>query len=135
MKILTLDPGNSTGWCFKGDKLIGGTLPEDHNMVALLILELEPDVVVYESFKLYPGKAKSLAWNSFYPCEVIGVIKYVSSLIGAKLISQDPYVKKYAGGFDDDWHNEMVIEGKITEHVKDAYLHLKYFERNNKKRV
>ena len=43
----------------------GGTIGRDHEKVAQMIFELEPDIVVVERFNLYPGKAKSLSWNSF----------------------------------------------------------------------
>lgn len=135
--VLTLDPGESTGWCFRevDGMLQGGTLPKNHTEVANLIINLHPDVVVLESFHLYPGKAKSLSWNSFYPCEVIGVIKYVCDTHNIKWLEQAPSVKKYAGGFKHDW---VVLQPKLdrlTEHVKDAYMHLKYFERINEQKI
>ena len=104
----------------------------DHT-VADLITDLSPDLIIFETFHLYPGKARSLAWNSFYPCEVIGVIKLVGTARGCELVYQAPSVKKYAGGLQADWvqfqHNDL--KEKVTEHVKDAYLHLKYWERNS----
>lgn len=140
--ILTLDPGNSTGWCFrkKDGTLLGGTLPQDFAAVAGLILDLNPDIVVYESFKLYPGKAQSMVWNSFYPCEVIGVIKFVCQEHGLRYMEQAPSVKKYAGTFQDDfqelYRTEKAKNKKwLTEHVKDAYQHLRYFERYNLKKL
>ena len=134
--VLTLDPGESTGWCFRDvyGILQGGTLPKDHQKVAQLILDLKPDVVVLESFNMYPGKSKSLAWNSFYPCEVIGVIKYVCNANDTPWITQTPSVKKYFGGFKSDWVILQPQLDKLTEHVKDAYMHLKYFERNTEKK-
>lgn len=127
-KVLVFDPGESTGWCFyaPGQKLQGGTLPKNHNAVYSLMEELNPDTIVIEKFILYPGRAKSLAWNTFYPCEVIGVIRLFGIQNSTDFFEQDPYVKKYAGGFGDDF-KEMDREGKLTEHVKDAYQHLKYF--------
>lgn len=131
--ILTLDPGESTGWTFRtaSGSLMGGTLPPDHLKVAELILALRPDIVVYENFKLYPGKAKHMVWNSFYPCEVIGVIKYICAKEQIKICDQAPSVKKYAGGFDHRW-SEFAKANPFTEHTKDAYLHLRYFERMKK---
>lgn len=135
--VLALDPGESTGWCYRGENgvLQGGTLPKDHEKVAQLILDLNPHILVYESFHLYPGKAKSLSWNSFYPCEVIGVIKYIGITHGMMLIAQAPSVKKYFGGFQSDWVTLQPTLDRLTEHVKDAYMHLKYFERNGEKKL
>lgn len=72
-----------------------------HTKVADIIREHTPNVVVLERFNLYPGMAKHLSWNSFYPCEVIGVIKYVSATFGIKVIEQAPGVKKFSGGLQE----------------------------------
>jgi hypothetical protein len=131
MKILVLDPGNSTGWCmWEGDAellhgtVVGGTWPEDHKVVWDFLELLEPDLVIYETFKLYPGLASKLAWNTFYPCEVIGIIKLYCLGKQRTLIAQQPSDKKYSGGLDDKCP-------KGTEHTKDAYLHLKFYARRN----
>ena len=133
-RVLALDPGETTGWFFKDydqDIMKGGTIPKDHAEVAKLIYALAPNIIIFETFHMYPGKAKSLAWNSFYPCEVIGVIKYVAEVNGIPLVYQAPSVKKYAGGLQADWvqFQRNDLKEKVTEHVKDAYLHLKYWER------
>ena len=77
--ILVFDPGESTGWCFQSvnGTVYGGTARKDHLEVAELIRTARPDIVVLERFNLYPQMAKSLSWNSFYPCETIGAIKVV----------------------------------------------------------
>ena len=134
-KILCLDPGESTGWVLGTEEkaIRGGTCKRNHLEVAQLIKDERPDIIVLERFNLYPGMAKSLAWNSFYPCEVIGVIKYVCSdpLSPIPVVEQAPSVKKYFGGFQQDW-DELLSKhkGSCTEHTKDAYMHLRYFMRN-----
>lgn len=135
--VLVFDPGESTGWCYRcqDGTVMGGTCKKNHEEVAGLIISLDPDIVVLESFKLYPQKAQSLAWNSFYPCEVIGVIKYVSSVNCIPFIEQAPSVKKYFGGFKPDWDQLKATSAGVTEHTKDAYMHLKYFERNGEKKL
>ena len=135
--ILTFDPGESTGWCLRDSdgRVWGGTLPKDHKKVAHTIEATMPHIVVIERFNLYPQMAKSLVWNSFYPCEVIGVIKYVCTELNIPIVEQAPSVKKYFGGFKSDWEQVKQTPGfKLTEHVKDAYQHLKYFERNGLKK-
>lgn len=131
-KILVFDPGESTGWCYyeTDQELRGGTLPKNHKLVWELMYTLQPDVIVFERFNLYPGRAKSLAWNTFYPCEVIGVIRLYTMCNSVECFEQSPGIKKYAGGFGEDFKT-MNREGNLTEHVKDAYQHLKYFLRNN----
>lgn len=144
ISILTLDPGESTGWSYRDGNglVIGGTAGKLHTEVAALILTYMPDVVVIERFNLYPQMAKSLSWNSFYPCEVIGVVRYVCMVHNIPLVEQAPSVKKYFGGFKPDWDKlkELSKEQqgnalrRVTEHTKDAYMHLKYFELNGLKK-
>lgn len=131
--ILVFDPGEHTGWCYqnRAGKIIGGTASKNHVNVADLILNFKPDIVVMERFNLYPQMAKSLAWNSFYPCEVIGVIRYLCMFHNIPLVEQAPSIKKYFGGFKIDWDqlkdNAKSKELDVTEHTKDAYQHYRYF--------
>lgn len=136
-KVLALDPGETTGWFYKDretGEMRGGTVSRDHQKVCDLIVDLKPDILIYETFNLYPGKAKSLAWNSFYPCEVIGVIKLIGEGLHCQMVKQAPSVKKYAGGLQADWvqFQHKDLKENVTEHVKDAYLHYKYWERNHR---
>ncbi len=130
-KILALDPGESTGWVLGTEEkaLRGGTCGRNHLEVARLIVDEFPSVIVLERFNLYPGMAKSLAWNSFYPCEVIGVIKYMAMQLDIPIVEQAPSVKKYAGDIQkyDDWHFIKERCTGVTEHTKDAYQHYRYF--------
>lgn len=137
ISIIALDPGESTGWVFRDakGKAIGGTCKKDHIEVAQLIEQLKPDVVVLERFNLYPHMSKSLAWNSFYPCEVIGVIKLTAMRNNMVLVEQAPSVKKYYGGAQPDWDEIRASSSSCTEHTKDAYMHLRYFERNGLKKL
>lgn len=134
--ILVFDPGESTGWCYRdfSGRVTGGTCKKHHREVAERIHILQPDIVVLERFNLYPQMAKSLSWNSFYPCEVIGVIRYLCDQKDIPVVEQAPSVKKYFGGFQDDWDQLRELSRDVTEHTKDAYQHLKYFERNGLKK-
>lgn len=135
--ILALDPGNHTGWYIHqsiGPYDRGGTILENHVEVAELLRLWRPDIVVIERFNLYPHMAKSLAWNSFYPCEVIGVIRYLCQVYNTPLVEQAPSVKKYYGGTKDDWDLMKQHSTTVTEHTKDAYMHYRYFIRNGLKR-
>lgn len=136
MSVMALDPGNSTGWVLRTDagKLLGGTIGEDHEKVADKIIQLHPDVVVYETFQLYPGKAQKMMWSTFYPCEVIGVIRYVCAHIQIKqVLGVQPSVKKFALSPSEEslWKTVEAHAGeKITEHTRDAVRLLRYYERN-----
>lgn len=135
-RVLVFDPGDHTGWCFRdtSGRVVGGTCGKHHMEVAERIQILRPDIVVFERFNLYPQMAKSLAWNSFYPCEVIGVIRYLCDRYSIPIVEQAPSVKKYFGGFQQDWDQLKALSQNVTEHTKDAYQHLKYFERNGEKK-
>lgn len=134
--VLVLDPGESTGWVSatilpnKSYSLTGGTAGKNHCEIAALFSHLLPSVVVFERFNLYPGMAKTLSWNSFYPCEVIGVIRYLALKDQLPVFEQAPNIKKFAGGLQQDW-KELRKSTQVTEHTKDAYLHWKYFLRNS----
>lgn len=141
--ILVFDPGESTGWCYQTSNglVCGGTARKDHLEVANLIRAAQPDIVVLERFNLYPQMAKSLSWNSFYPCETIGVIKVICMELKIPIVEQAPSIKKYFGGFQADWETisylplqlEPFSKG-VTEHTKDAYMHFRYFLRNGLKK-
>ena len=134
--ILVFDPGESTGWCYQDHNgvVVGGTAKRRHEDVARLIEGFEPDIVVFERFNLYPQMAKSLAWNSFYPCEVIGVIRFLCDRYKIPYVEQAPSIKKYFGGFKEDWEKlKLDSKSNITEHSKDAYQHYRYFLLNGAK--
>ena len=130
--IMALDPGNSTGWVMRTDsELIGGTIGSNHQDVWQLMNNLQPDILIYETFQMYPSKAQKLIWNTFYPCEVIGVIKLWAQLHPqVKLVGLQPSVKKFALSNSelDLWRS---VKGTpITEHTRDAVRLLRYYERN-----
>lgn len=147
MNILCLDPGNHTGWCLYNDSngsIIGGTIMEQDTWRYLYVLftELQPDMVVIESFNLYPGMAQHMAWNSFYPVEVIGAVHYLCHRYGIPYVMQKPSVKKYAGKLKPELveaikeHSSLVVKvmpgaEPFMEHTKDAILHLQYYLRNS----
>ena len=141
--IMCLDPGEHTGWCcVRSDPMDehtwhirGGTADKDHLRITELLEIYYPDIVVFERFNLYPGMAKTLSWNSFYPCEVIGVIRWWCMAHDVPMYEQAPSIKKFSGGLQSDWKTLKSMSANlstqgVTEHTKDAYLHWKYFERN-----
>lgn len=147
MTIVCFDPGNHTGWVAQDTatgKMKAGTLLEETMMEGLIDIfnRLQPEVVVFETFNLYPGMAKSLSWNSFYPVEVIGQIKLLCKMNGiSNIVGQAPSIKKYAGQPTRDEvadlrerckHSNSALWGIFTEHTKDAWLHLLYFRRFKK---
>ena len=134
MSVIALDPGNSTGWVFReaDGGLSGGTCRENHQFVWELLNHYHPTIVVYETFQMYPGKAQKLIWNTFYPCEVIGIIKLWCMLNNAQLVGLQPSVKKFALANSelDLWKTVERYGAPATEHMRDAVRLLRYYERN-----
>lgn len=134
MRILAFDPGENTGWAYidtgKLEHFDAGTIVRDFTGIESLIAFYSPHTVVYEAFRLYPGKAASMAWNDFYPVQVIGIIKFLCEKSGIQYVEQAASIKAFSGGIDDRWVKYKAPDK--TEHSKDAYLHLKYYLRATK---
>lgn len=131
--ILVLDPGNSTGWFYRNaeGEMFSGTIKASHADIYDLIDTLKPNTIVYETFQLYPSRAQKMSWNSFYPCEVIGIIKVLAVKQNCRLVGLQPSVKKYATA--PTWENvQLVDNGKVTEHMRDAWRLFDYYIRNKK---
>ena len=82
---------------------------------------------------MYPNKAQKLIWNSFYPCEVIGVIKlWAIQHPRCTLVGLQPSVKKFALANSETelWKTVNTFGAKPTEHLRDAVRLLRYYERN-----
>lgn len=82
-KILGLDPGGTTGYAYVNytpgsTQLIdAGQFPSTFSSLDHLFGEYIPDIVVIESYKLYPWKAKEQAWSGLQTPRYIGAIEYV----------------------------------------------------------
>lgn len=125
MIVLAFDPGGSTGWCVIDSEytlIASGEIPDWHGVKDLFNTH-QPDVVVYETFQLYAWKAQSLSWNTFVPCEAIGVIKFIAEELQIPCVGQGPAERKW---FTDDRLKtfNMVPPSK---HAKDAIRHALYF--------
>lgn len=140
MRILVFDPGESTGWTFynviTGD-LEGGTvrMRNAYEEFGKVFDRYIPDVVVYEKFALYPGAAKAMSWNTFIPCEMIGVIKFLSWENKLEIITEQPAgLRKFisASELDKAWHSLVDARDSKTKHTRDALMHLLYYCRVNK---
>ncbi len=138
--ILAFDPGDSTGWAYRDSngKHTGGTITARKGdkaellaQVSLHIKLMKPDVIVWESFGLYAGKAKQLAGNSFLPCEVIGAIRLTAHNLDIETKEQAPSIKKYAGDCSQLWKEVKYSSFSFTEHTKDALQHIRYYEINS----
>ena len=152
MKVVAIDPGEHIGVVIAQTFSIGElkkdldreylargiTIEEDNRNIQLWrLLEAEkPDIIVYESFALRGDISKHLVGNKFVTCEVIGCIKLYFQLksesLHIKLVSLLPSSKEYCGFSDSpkdpQFKNITMIEGTISEHVRDAYRLYRYYK-------
>ena len=152
IKVMAIDPGDHIGvaiaqtWSIGepkkdfGEEYLarGITIEgEDRNAQLWKLLEAEkPDTIVYESFALRGNIAKHLVGNKFVTCEVIGCIKLYFQLKSEdpniKLVSLLPSSKEYCGFSDSPKDPQFkyvkMIEGNISEHVRDAYRLYRYYK-------
>lgn len=121
MKILAIDPGNTTGFCLftNPKRFTSFYVEEDLIKIHDEIKERKPDIVVFERFALYPAFAKHLVWSEMYPSQVIGVIKYTCEKLDI------PYVVQSAS--DKDYVKYPEGHQFRSEHEKDAYGHAWYY--------
>lgn len=93
--LLVFDPGKSTGWAnFMEGKLkdygIVRGLDEFNDFLREYVIEHgTPDVILYETFHLFPNKAQRQAGSDMPASQIIGKIELWASLIGAKIEKQN----------------------------------------------
>lgn len=149
---LYVDPGEEAGWCVgSGDKLLGGgqtklfqlahdfydALHEGKGPLAegasgLLRSGVEPfenegefDLVVIETFALYPWKAKELAWDEFRTVQLIGALQFVAQLYDIPVHKQAAKIKERAkaGGVEELFIRPLVE----NRHQNDAIMHFWFY--------
>jgi hypothetical protein len=147
MKIIALDPGETTGYAIadwdgeseQAELAICGQVTGlvefgrwldialMHGCYRLSSGETET-VVIYETFRLYPHKAQALIANEMIASQVIGVIKF---LCAEHPMIDDP-VKQSAsqakGLLAHDWEQYLVSSYLArTDHQRDACVHVVYY--------
>ena len=106
MRVLGIDPGGTTGYAIldwtSGTVVFGDVQKWD----GLETLIGKGDIVVVETFRLYPGMGKRLVWNDMIAAQVYGVVLYLAEHAGATLIPENAatgkkiQLSKSAGGND-----------------------------------
>lgn len=81
-KLLCLDPGQTTGWAIFTDGIldkVGQLITDPVERGALAIQELianhQPDLVLYEEYKVYSWKAVQHSWSALHTPNLIGAIR------------------------------------------------------------
>lgn len=132
MLILSIDPGETSGFSLMKHSEKLNYNKKDRDLIVnvgeksgykgfdSLIENYEPDLIVYEEFKLYPWKAKQKSWSTFPTVEVIGVLKYIAEQKNVKIIGQGADTKTY---FDDKKLKWCGVYKGYSAHERDAIRH------------
>lgn len=100
--LIVFDPGKSTGWAsfldgkLKDYGIIRGLDAFNDFVREYVLLNGTPDVVLYETFHLFPNKAQRQAGSDMPASQVIGKIDLWASLIGAKVEKQNSSILSIA---------------------------------------
>ena len=131
-RLLSFDPGNTTGWCvFDGPHPRWcGQLPLGPHTywgpkIRALIIQMKPSVVVLEKFVLYSWKAKSQSWNDMYTSRVIGGIEITCQSLHIPVVQQTAGVGKPF--CTDDKLKDWGLYQKSYRHADDAIRHMCYY--------
>lgn len=87
--------------------------------------EWQPDVIIMESFRLYPWTAKSLSWNQMLPSQVIGAVKAWTIGKNVEIIMQPASVRIISKPYTRRFEKLPIFKGK--PHAKDAMRHIGYY--------
>lgn len=98
MKYLFFDPGEHTGYAGfskEGSLTTVGTCQTPEELFEFLARDLEKpeftgdlELILYESFRLYPWKSEAQYWSEFKTVQVIGAIKYRAFDMGIEVKEQ-----------------------------------------------
>ena len=125
IRLVALDPGETCGLAFFncGELVEVEQIKLDfkkHDWDPLIdrICELMPDVVVYEDYKIYPGKLKAHSFSGVDTLKVIGAIEFLCSHNKYKSISMMASTAK--GFVTNEKLKEWGFYKKSLNHGRDA---------------
>lgn len=124
MKVVSLDPGGTTGYClaYIGEpKRIFLSYAQHAWREGQLwdaLIKLEPDWLICESFEY---RQQSRAGLDLTPAHLIGVVRLYVEIMGCKLQMQTAATGK--GHFTDKKLKDMLIYERAYSHGRDALRH------------
>lgn len=134
MRILSLDPGTTSGYCVytEDKKFKAGELGPDEHHRSLwdLLCDEGPDLVICEEFTHRPvfekdGKVQVRRNVILDSKEYIGVVKLWCQMFDAELVMQ------YASQAKDFWDNDKLKRANLyikgSTHKRDAMRHMLYY--------
>jgi hypothetical protein len=134
--FLALDPGHTTGWAFLGAQGYSEDL-EPHGLSFgqvkgqealwrhLRAIRVPPSVIIYETYRVRPGVSHN--GSEIETIQNIGIIKAYAYEINAKLVKQEPTVKKMGYG----WIQMAEATNHRDSHRRDALAHATYYVMTN----
>lgn len=128
MKILAIDPGETTGVVLMDTDNLGslqGATVHLWDRIDLIIQEMVPDVLVFEAWRLYPHMAKIMIGNEFLPVQVIGVLRYLAEKHHIPVVLQ---TAAQAKGIKPS----EIPQSISGPHLRDAWCHAEYYRRFHK---
>lgn len=135
-RILAFDPGETTGFCcMVTDKenlkidLVGQikTWPMEEAVKNFtdIIVKMQPDKVVFESYQVYEWKAEDHSWSQIPTVQVIGCLQTILIQMSIPYTTQTAQVAKQF--CNDDKLESWGYWFKGIRHARDAVRHACYF--------
>ena len=129
-EILAVDPGKHTGWC----RFIDGIATElgtvhGEEEIWPWIGKQRPGLWVIEDYKIRDSQHGGFdhQWQSVFPSQVIGAIKFFAYNLGTPVILQQPSIKNAAAPMCTG----KPYKKQASKHHLDALLHGMYFTKRN----
>lgn len=133
LKILSFDPGETVGWCVWQDaKVIASGQVRTTEWTYAQITDLlevmaknRPDVVIYESYRVYAWKTDSHAWDEVHTAQIIGIIRLQCMTLAIPYIMQTAQVAKQF--MTDDKLVAWGLWKRGERHARDAIRHAAWY--------
>lgn len=121
MKVLSFDPGITTGWCLQDENGIidVGQAVGFEELDKVLERHPNPDIMIIEDYVILPQKAKSHSGSRVEPVKIIGMLEHHAYRNKIKVIKYSarlkPIQQKHSGKSPKGAHR--------NNHWVDAYNH------------
>lgn len=132
-KILSFDPGETVGWAVlnKGSLETFGQIrttefkEEQINKLTELVHDKAPDIVVYESYRIYAWMTKQHSWDEVHTAQIIGILRYIALMYEIPYRMQSAQVAKQF--VTDQKLKAWGMYPTAQKHAKDAVRHAVYW--------
>lgn len=132
MKVLSLDPGGTTGFCTATDWAIDNVGEWSPSQLKVNLRDLVPqcNLVICEDY-IINTKKHDHHMDKGDTLRYIGMIEYACWVNSVELVLQPNWIKPAASGFSG--RKIPYVKGKKGTHTQDALLHFVYYACQHKK--